>query len=59
MFRARQHPEFAKWMRSLKDGSTRIRPATRLRKAMLGGGDKIDQNADIARAIRLAANLED
>lgn len=30
------HPEFSKWMASLKDGATQARLAARLRKASLG-----------------------
>jgi putative addiction module killer protein len=90
--------EFADWLAGLKDGMTRRRLATRLRKAslgnlgdikplgegvfemrehfgagwrmyyiqrgailivMLGGGDKSTQSADIAKAIKQAATIED
>jgi putative addiction module killer protein len=90
--------EFANWLARIKDGLTRRRLATRLRKAslgnlgdikpvgegvfemrehfgagwrmyyiqrgatlivMLGGGDKSTQSADIAKAIKLAATIED
>jgi putative addiction module killer protein len=36
MFTVKQLPEFAQWLFSLKDGLTRRRLATRLRKATLG-----------------------
>ncbi|MDO9105218.1 MAG: type II toxin-antitoxin system RelE/ParE family toxin [Methylovulum sp.] len=94
----KQLPEFKNWLHDLKDGMTRRRLATRLRKAtlgnlgdikpvgdgvfemrehfgpgwrmyyvqrgevlivMLGGGDKSSQAADIAKAQRLAATIED
>jgi putative addiction module killer protein len=97
MFIVKPLPEFSAWLASLKDGLTKRRLATRLRKAtlgnlgdvksvgghvfemrehfgpgwrmyyirrgsmlivMLGGGDKSTQAADIARAIELAATLE-
>lgn len=91
-------PEFSSWLSGLRDGVTKRRLVTRLRKAtlgnlgdvkpvgegvyemrehfgpgwrmyyvqrgavlivMLGGGDKSTQAADIAKAARLAATLED
>ncbi len=36
MFQIKQTPEFAEWLASIKDGMTRRRLATRLRKASLG-----------------------
>ena len=36
MFQIKQTPEFAEWLASIKDGKTRRRLATRLRKASLG-----------------------
>ncbi|RMG55522.1 MAG: type II toxin-antitoxin system RelE/ParE family toxin [Gammaproteobacteria bacterium] len=36
MFRIKQTPEFAEWLSGIKDGMTRRRLATRLRKASLG-----------------------
>ncbi|MDP1929007.1 MAG: type II toxin-antitoxin system RelE/ParE family toxin [Thiobacillus sp.] len=98
MYTIKRTEEFADWFAGIKDGRTRIRLATRLRKAtlgnlgdtrtvgegvfemrehfgpgwrmyyiqrgtalivMLGGGDKSTQSADIAKAIKLAATLED
>lgn len=98
MYTIKQTPEFKDWLAELKDGMTRRRLATRLRKAelgnlgdvkpvgegvfemreffgpgwrmyyiqrggllivMLGGGDKSSQAADIAKAIALAATIED
>lgn len=98
MFTIKQTREFAAWLSGIKDGMTRRRLATRLRKAalgnlgdvkpvgdgvyemreffgpgwrlyytqrgttlivMLGGGDKSTQPVDIAKAIALAATLED
>lgn len=98
MYMIKQLPEFKNWLHDLKDGMTRRRLATRLRKAtlgnlgdikpvgdgvfemrehfgpgwrmyyvqrgevlivMLGGGDKSSQAADIAKAQRLAATIED
>jgi putative addiction module killer protein len=98
MFTIKQLPEFSDWLNSFKDGLTRRRLATRLRKAtlgnlgdvksvgdgvfemrehfgpgwrmyyvqrgdvlivMLGGGDKSSQTADIAKAVKLAASLEE
>jgi putative addiction module killer protein len=98
MFTIKQTPEFVAWLSGIRDGMTRRRLATRLRKAslgnlgdvkpvgegvyemreffgpgwrlyylrrgstlivMLGGGDKSTQQDDIAKAIDLAATLED
>lgn len=98
MYTIKQTTEFKDWLSSIKDGLTRRRLATRLRKAqlgnlgdvkpvgdgvfemreffgpgwrmyyiqrgewiivMLGGGEKSSQTADIAKAIQLAATLED
>jgi len=36
MYRIKQTPEFADWLSGIKDGMTRRRLATRLRKASLG-----------------------
>ena len=36
MYRVKQTPEFAEWLGNIKDGMTRRRLATRLRKASLG-----------------------
>jgi putative addiction module killer protein len=36
MFRIKQTPQFAAWLSGIKDGLTRRRLATRLRKASLG-----------------------
>ena len=90
--------EFSAWLSGLKDSMTRMRLATRLRKAalgnlgdirsvgdgvfemrehvgpgwrmyyirrgeilivMLGGGDKSTQATDIAKAVQLAATIEE
>ncbi len=98
MYTIKRTEEFADWLAGLKDGMTRRRLATRLRKAslgnlgdikplgegvfemrehfgagwrmyyiqrgailivMLGGGDKSTQSADIAKAIKQAATIED
>ena len=98
MYTIKRTEEFADWLAGIKDGLTRSRLATRLRKAtlgnlgdtrpvgegvfemrehfgagwrmyyiqcgttlivMLGGGVKSTQSADIAKAIKLAATLED
>ena len=97
MYRIRLLPEFDAWLSGIKDGTTRRRLVTRLRKATLGnlgdvkpvgegvwemreffgpgwrmyyvqrgdvlivmlaGGDKSTQAADVAKAIRLAAQME-
>ncbi|WP_419642190.1 type II toxin-antitoxin system RelE/ParE family toxin, partial [Thiolapillus sp.] len=36
MYQIKQTPEFAEWLSNIKDGMTRRRLATRLRKASLG-----------------------
>lgn len=36
MFTIKQTPEFSDWLAGIKDGMTRLRLATRLRKAALG-----------------------
>ncbi len=98
MYTIKRTEEFADWLAGIKDGLTRSRLATRLRKAtlgnlgdtrpvgegvfemrehfgagwrmyyiqrgttlivMLGGGVKSTQSADIAKAIKLAATLEE
>ncbi len=98
MYTIKRTEEFADWLACIRDGLTRSRLATRLRKAalgnlgdtrsvgegvfemrehfgagwrmyyiqrgttlivMLGGGAKSTQSADIAKAIKLAATLED
>ena len=98
MYTIKRTEEFADWLAGIRDGLTRSRLATRLRKAalgnlgdtrpvgegvfemrehfgagwrmyyiqrgttlivMLGGGAKSTQSADIAKAIKLAATLED
>jgi putative addiction module killer protein len=98
MFTIKCTEAFNDWLSSIKDGLTKRRLITRLRKAtlgnlgdvkpvgdgvfemrehfgpgwrmyytqretvlivMLGGGDKSSQAADIAKAIQLAATLED
>ena len=61
MYTVIQLPEFSDWLHGIKDRPTRIRLANRLRKAQLGnlGGDKSTQSADIAKAVALAASLED
>ena len=98
MYTIKRTEGFADWLAGIKDGLTRRRLVTRLRKAslgnlgdikpvgegvfemrehfgagwrmyyiqrgatlivMLGGGDKSTQSADIAKAITLAATIED
>ena len=67
MYIIRQTDEFAAWLASLRDGTTRRRLARRLEKAERGnlgdvksvGSDKSTQSADIARAIELAATLKE
>jgi putative component of toxin-antitoxin plasmid stabilization module len=68
MYAIKRTPEFDVWFSSIRDGSTLRRLVARLRKAQLGnlgdvksvgGGEKSTQVADIARAVKLAARIEE
>jgi putative component of toxin-antitoxin plasmid stabilization module len=68
MYTIKRTPEFDVWFPSIRDGSTLHRLVARLRKAQLGdlgdvksvgGGEKSTQVADIARAVKLAARIEE
>lgn len=98
MYIIKHTEQFAKWLNSLKDNTTRLRLSRRLEKAqngnlgdvkpvsggvcemreffgpgwrmyytqrgevliiMLGGGDKSTQDADIEKAVALAATIEE
>ncbi|WP_419625189.1 type II toxin-antitoxin system RelE/ParE family toxin [Thiolapillus sp.] len=43
MYQIKQTPEFAEWLSNIKDGMTRRRLATRLRKASLGNLGDVKQ----------------
>ena len=68
MYAIKRTQEFDVWFSSIRDGSTLRRLVARLRKAQLGnlgdvksvgGGEKSTQVADIARAVKLAARIEE
>ena len=67
MFPIKRTDEFSLWLDGLKDRLTRQRLNAHMRKAMSGhlgdvkpvGGDKSTQTVDIARAVKLAATIED
>ena len=68
MYAIKRTPEFDVWFSSIRDGSTLRRLVARLRKAQLGnlgdvksvgGGEKSTQATDIARAVKLAARIEE
>ena len=68
MLTVKRTEEFSAWLDGLQDRTTRQRLNVRLRKAMLGnlgdvkafgGGDKSKQSADIAKAVKLAATIEE
>ena len=64
--------EFDAWFSGIRDGMTKRRLVARLRKAQLGkigdvktvgegvlGGDKSTQAVDIAKAVKIAAMIEE
>jgi putative component of toxin-antitoxin plasmid stabilization module len=68
MYAIKRTQEFDVWFSSIWDGSTLHRLVARMRKAQLGnlgdvksvgGGEKSTQVADIARAVKLAARIEE
>ena len=68
MYSIKRTDGFSAWLDGLKDRITRQRLNVHLRKAMLGnlgdvrpvgGGNKSTQSADIAKAVKLAATMEE
>jgi putative component of toxin-antitoxin plasmid stabilization module len=58
VFSIKRTDDFSAWLDGLKDRVTRQRLNARLSRA-LRGGDKSTQSADVAKATKLAAMLEE
>ena len=59
MFSIKPLPEFTTWLDGLKDRMVAQRLNLRLRKALLGGGEKSTQATDISKAAKHVATLEE